>query len=126
MRASSQRLEGLEHEARQPLYAPEADVEPDTKTPKRTGKAAADQICRDDAVVDEGAEAPKPFLSSGEMRTTTSACCLLPTGTASTAMGAIFTRLRFSRGLSEETKERTGRTNFKQFAPTSWRKVIRT
>ena len=43
MRETGQRLTGLEHEARQPRLAMEADVTPDTKTRKRTEDAAADQ-----------------------------------------------------------------------------------
>ena len=43
MRATNERLAGLEHEARQPRLATEADVEPGTKTRKRTeGASAAD------------------------------------------------------------------------------------
>ena len=41
--------------------------------------------CRDDAMVDRGAEAPKPCLSPEEMRTLTAADDLLPAGTASTS-----------------------------------------
>ena len=47
-------------------------------------------ICRDEAPVDEGAEAPKPFLSPGKMRTTTTVGGLLPAGRASTATKTIF------------------------------------
>ena len=35
LRATDQRLAGLEHDARQPHLATEADVKPDTKTCKR-------------------------------------------------------------------------------------------
>ena len=95
MRASSQHLAGLKHEARQPRFATEVDVEPDTKTRKRTEDAAVDRAkyvdnsssarvdhdplrlttfgdesteppalpCRDDTLIDEGTEAPKPCLS---------------------------------------------------------------
>ena len=42
---TSQRLAGLGHEARQPRLATEPDVEPDTKTRKRTeGTSAADRV----------------------------------------------------------------------------------
>ena len=39
---TNQRLAGLQHKARQPRLATEVDVEPDTKTRKRTEGAAAD------------------------------------------------------------------------------------
>ena len=49
-----------------------------------TGSAA--YLCkRDDALVDNGATAPKPCISSAEMRTRTAAGGLLLAGTASTA-----------------------------------------
>ena len=95
LRATNQRLADLEHEARQPRLAMEANVKPDTKTRKRTKDAAADRakhgdksssaqvdqdpmcltsfdddfiepptlLCRDDALIDKGAEAPKACLS---------------------------------------------------------------
>ena len=95
LRATNQRLADLEHEARQPRLATEADVEPDTETRKRMEDAAADRAKHGDkssstrvdhnpirlisfgddtteppvpersirdALVDEGAEAPKPCL----------------------------------------------------------------
>ena len=43
LRAINQRLAGLEHEARKPRLATEADVEPDAKICKSTEDAAADQ-----------------------------------------------------------------------------------
>ena len=46
--------------------------------------------CRDDALVNKGAEAPKPCLSPMEVRTPTAAGSLLPAGTVSTAMKTIF------------------------------------
>ena len=42
-RTTDQRLVGLEREARQPRFAMEADVRPDTKNLKRTNDAAADR-----------------------------------------------------------------------------------
>ena len=42
-------LAGLEHEARQPRLAMEGDVEPDTKTHKRTEDAAADRVVNRDS-----------------------------------------------------------------------------
>ena len=45
LRATNHRLAGLEHAARQPRLAAEADVEPNTKTCKRTeGASAADRV----------------------------------------------------------------------------------
>ena len=45
MKHTNQRLAGLQHKAWQPCIALEADVEPDTKTRKRTeNTAAADQV----------------------------------------------------------------------------------
>ena len=43
-REINQRFTGLEHEARQPRLATEADVEADTKTRKRKEDAAADRV----------------------------------------------------------------------------------
>ena len=50
----------------------------------------------------------------------------MPAGSASTMMRAIFPPLPVSWSLGKDTKERTDRTNFNQFAPPSWRKVIQT
>ena len=49
LRATDQRLAGAEHDARQPRLATEADVEPYTKTRKRTEEAAADQVKHGDS-----------------------------------------------------------------------------
>ena len=46
--------------------------------------------CRDDTMIDKGADAPKPCLSPGETRTLSVAGGLRPVDTASTAMRAIF------------------------------------
>ena len=51
--------------------------------------------CRDDALVDKGAEVPKPCLSPVETRTLTATGSLLPAGTASTATRTIFHQLPF-------------------------------
>ena len=48
--------------------------------------------CRDDAMVDKGAAASKPFLSLVEMRIPTAAGGLLLASIASTAMRTIFSR----------------------------------
>ena len=78
---------------------------------------------RDDALEDEGAEAPKPCLSPVEMRTQTVACGLFRADTASTAMRTIFSR-PLPSWTFEETKKRTSRIN-NQLAPSWWR-VIQT
>ena len=54
MRATSQCLAELQHGAQQPRLTTEADVEPDTKTRKRTENAAADQAKNSSARVDDG------------------------------------------------------------------------
>ena len=160
IRETNQRLSGLEHKARQPRLATEADVEPSTKTRKRMEAAsAADRVksgdssssrvddgstyltgfvmiaesllmapekCIGDALVDEGAKASKVHLPPVEVRMLSSAAGgLLPAGTPSTVMRTIFSSPLPSWSLGEETKERTGRTNFNQLAPLPWRKVIR-
>ena len=81
---------------------------------------------RDDALVDKGAKAPKPCLSPVHMCTLTTAGGLLPVGTTATAMRTIFPRPLFTWSLGEESKKRTGRTNFNQLAPPCWRRVIQT
>ena len=65
MGAANQRLAGLQHEARQPRVATEADVKPDTKTRKRTENAAVDRVLNGDsssARVDDG---PTSLISFG-------------------------------------------------------------
>ena len=111
------RLTRLEHGARQPRLAIEADGLANTKTHERTeGAATAVQAvhgdsfsacrvdpgpkvstsfgvkaeppalpCRDGVVVESGDAAPRSCLSSLEMRTTTAAGGLVPTGKTSTA-----------------------------------------
>ena len=114
----NQRLTRLEHEARQPRLAMEADEPANTKTRERKeGAATAVQamhgdICttgqkiqdgpktsisfgvkaeppdlpyRDGVLVEGGDAAPKSCLPSLEMRTTTAAGGLVPTGKTSTA-----------------------------------------
>ena len=54
-----------------------------------------DLPCREDVLVKDGAAAPKSCLSSLEMRTTTGAGGLLPTGETSTA-----TKITFNESLS--------------------------
>ena len=50
LRATNKRLAGLEHEARRPCLATEANVEPDTRTRKRTeGASAADRVMNGDS-----------------------------------------------------------------------------
>ena len=87
----------------------------------------APEKCIGDAMVNKGAEAPRPNLPPMKVRMLSStAGGLLPASTASTTMRTIFPRPLFSWSNGEEAKERTGRTNFNQLAPPSWRKVIQT
>ena len=119
MRKMDKHVTRLEHEARQPRLAMEADEPADTtKTRERTeGAVTAVQAmrgdcfsarrvepgptttstrfgvkagppalsCRDDSVVESGAAAFELCLSSMEMRSSTAAGGLVPTGEASTA-----------------------------------------
>ena len=64
MRASSQRLAGLQHEARQPRVATEADVKPDKKTRKHTeGASAAERVKNGDlALPREGSMTTRQVL----------------------------------------------------------------
>ena len=117
-RSTDQRLTRLEHDARQPYFAMEADGPANTKTRERTEGAATEVQAihgdsfsagrvdpgpmtnstsfgmmaeppalpfRDDVVVESGDAAPKPCLPSFEMRKTTAAGGLLPTGKISSA-----------------------------------------
>ena len=117
-RLLEQLSECLEHDARQPRLAMEADGPADTKTRERTeGAATAAQAmrgdgfsarrvepdpntnstsfgvktkplalpCRDDVVVDSGDAAFESCLPSLEIRSSTAAGGLVPTGEASTA-----------------------------------------
>ena len=71
-------------------------------------------ICRDNALVDEGAEAPKPRLSPREMFTSTSVGRFLLAGTASTTMRTILFPPPLSWSLGEKTKNKGDRTQFDQ------------
>ena len=124
MRVTNQRLACLVHDSRQPRLATEADVEPDTKTRKRTESAcAADSESSSarfddgstsltsfgmiaealapekfigDVLVSKGAEASKLHLPPIEVRMLSStAGDLLPAGTVSTIMRTIFPRPLF-------------------------------
>ena len=150
---ANQHLAGLEHKAQQPRLIMEADVTPDTKTrtldaaadrAKQVDKSSSAQVdhdpmcltsfgddsakppallCKDDALVNKGAEAPKPCLSPVKMRKLTAAGGLMPAGTSSIAMRTIFARPFFSWSLGEETEKSISRTNFNQLTPCCWRKV---
>ena len=118
MRKMDEHVTRLEHGARQPRLAMEADGQANTKTRKRTeGGATAVQAmrrdgfsarrvepgpntnstsfgvkaeppalpCRDDVVVESGVAASESCLPSLEMRSSTAAGGLVPTGEASTA-----------------------------------------
>ena len=89
----NQHLTRLEHGARQPRLAMEADGQASTKTRECTeGAATAVQAMRgvalssrDDVVVKSGPAASESCLLSMEMRSSTAAGGLVPTGEASTA-----------------------------------------
>ena len=117
-RVMDQHVTSLEHGARQPRLAMEADGPANTKTRKRTEGAATevqamrgdgfsarwvesgpntnstsfsvkieppDLPCREDVLVEDGATSPKSCLPSLEMRSSTAAGSLVPTGETSTA-----------------------------------------
>ena len=70
MRATNQRLAGLEHEARQPRLAMEADVETDKTTRKRTeGAPAADRAKhnRDSSSAKKANDGPTSLTSFGKI-----------------------------------------------------------
>ena len=64
MRATDQRLAGLEHVARQPRLATEADVPSDKKTRKRAEDAASDQAKHGDSCSAKRAHAGLTSLTS--------------------------------------------------------------
>ena len=65
MRATNQRLAGLQHEDRQPRLTTEEDVEPDIKARKSTENAAADRVKNGDSCfarrVDDGSTSLTSF-----------------------------------------------------------------
>ena len=86
--------------------------------------------CIGGVLVDEGADAPKPYLVPVEMRMQTSvAGDLLLTGSASTTMRVIFSRRPLPWSFCEKTKRKSNGTtthgiNFNQFVPSCRRKTI--
>ena len=138
-RSMDQRLTCLliEHDARQPRLAMEANGQEDTKTRERTEGATTavqamhgdscsanrvdpDPLCstsfgdhctgppalpcpREDALVDNGAATPKSCLPPLEMRTTTAAGGLLPTGETCTETKIIFNQPPLRLYSTEET-----------------------
>ena len=129
------RLARLEHDARQPCLAMEADESANTKTRERTKGAAtvvqamhgdsctAQKVqdgpktsisfgmkdeppalpCRDDVLVEDGAAAPKSCLPSLEMRSSTAAGGLVPTGEISTATKTTYNETPLRLYATEET-----------------------
>ena len=80
--------------------------------------------CIGDALINEGAQAPKPHLPPVEVRMLLLAAGgLLPAGTASTTMRTIFLPTPRLRSFCL-AKMRTSQTNFKQVARPYWRKAI--
>ena len=147
MRRMDQHVTSLEHGARQPRLAMEADGHANTKTQERTEGAATavqamlgdscttaqkaqdgpkisitfgveaeplDLPCRDDVLVEGGDAAPRPCLSSLEMRSPTAAGGLVPTGEASTATVTTSNDplLRFYATEETNPKERNSWTSF--------------
>ena len=144
-RSIDQRLAHLEHEARQPRLAMEADGPANTKTHERTeGAATAVQVmhgdscttekvlegpkistsfgvkaeppalpCRDDVVVESGDAAPESCLPSLEMRSSTAAGGLVPTGEASKATETTVNKplLQFYSTEEENSKKTKIRTS---------------
>ena len=135
-RVMGQRVASLEHGARQPRFAMEADGPTDTKTRERTEGAAivvqamrgdscttAQKVqdgpmdstsfgvkieppalpCRDDVVVESGEAASKSCLPSLEMRSSTAAGGLVPTGEASEAKETNFNQPPLRLCSTEET-----------------------
>ena len=170
LRSLDQRLASLEHDARQPRLAMEADRQADTKTRERTEGAATavqavhgdscsanrvdpDPMCsisfgddctrppalpcsREDALVDNGAAAPKSCLPPLRMHSSTAAGGLSPAVETSTTTRVTFDYSTFWFCQTEETHfERTStlsawydssfRRN-KMFTAPSCRRVIET
>ena len=70
-----------------------------------------------DALVNNGAEAPKPHLPPMEVRMLSSVTGgLSPTGTASTAIRTILSPPPPSWSLGDKTKKRTNQINLNQLA----------
>ena len=140
-RSIDQRLTRLEHGARQPRLATEADGLANTKTRERTeGAATAVQAmrgdsfssrrvepgpstnstsfgvkakppalpCREDVLVEGGDAAPKTCLPSLEMRSSTAAGGLVPTGETSTATETTVNKplLQFYSTKEENSKKK--------------------
>ena len=130
-----QRLTRLEHDARQSRLTMEADGPVDTKTRERRAPLPQFKRCMEiavlptgliptrcvlpasvmtapdcsgeNAMVDNGSAAPKSCLPPLEMRTTTAAGGLLPTGETSTATKTTFDHPNLRLCLTEETNLRT-------------------
>ena len=81
--------------------------------------------CRDDAMVDKGAPAPKPCLSPVDMRTLTATGGLLLAGTASTATMAIFHQLPLWFCPTEDMNSRTSIQYVTTYYSSFW-KVLKT
>ena len=147
----NQQVASLEHDARQPRLAIEADGPANTKTRERTEGAAKevqvmhgdscsatrvepgpktnstsfgmmaeppDLPCRQDVLVEDGAAAFKSCLPSSEMRTTTAAGGLLPTGEISTATKTTFNKSPLRLYSTKETN--TKMTNVWTSVPSAW------
>ena len=152
LRRIGQRLASLEHDARRPRSAMEADVPADEKTRERTeGAAKAVQAkhgdsctakrvqdgpttstcfdvkaeppalpCRNNVLVENGAAAPKSCLSPLEMRSTTAAGGLLPTGQASTITKTTFDEPTLRFCSTEETNSERTSTQYALYHSSFW------
>ena len=151
MRMMDQHVTSLEHGARQPRLAMEADGPANTKTRERTKGATTavqamhrdscttaqnvqdglktsisfgvmaeppDLHCREDVLVEDGATSPESCLPSLEMRSSTAAGGLVPTGEASIATEAISNEplLRFYATKETNPKEKKLWTSI----PSAW------
>ena len=147
IRRAYQRLASLEQDARQPRVAMEVDVTPYKKTRERTeGDASAVQAkhryscsakrvqaCptsstsfgkkaeRDDVLVDNGAAAPKSYLSSLEIRTPIAADGLLPAGKASTTTRITYNQPRLRFCPIEETSSKRTSIQYASCYSSFWR-----
>ena len=76
---------------------------------------------RDDALVDNGAEVPKPCLSPAELRTLTAADGLLPTGKDSTTERITYHQPRLRFCPAEETISERTSTQYVSYYSSFWR-----
>ena len=96
-------------------------VDPDPKTNSISFGVMAEPLdlpCREDVLIKDGAAAPKSCLPSLEMRTTTTAGGLLPTGEISTATKTTFNKSPLRLYSTEEMNSK--KTNLWTSVPSAW------